>query len=95
MPDDSFVLKYFNYLKKYLSVGPPFYIVVNSTHLNLDYANENITNKICGAKGCDAYSLQNQVYLWSLEPETTRIASPAFSWIDDYRDWLSKYFVCK
>jgi Niemann-Pick C1 protein len=31
MPDDSFVLTYFKYLNKYLSVGPPFYIVVDNT----------------------------------------------------------------
>jgi hypothetical protein len=33
MPDDSFVLKYFKYLNKYLSVGPPFYIVINNTQI--------------------------------------------------------------
>jgi Niemann-Pick C1 protein len=33
MPDDSFVLKYFRFLKSYLSVGPPVYFVVNNTNL--------------------------------------------------------------
>ena len=28
MPDDSYMLKYFSYLGKYLSVGPPVYFVV-------------------------------------------------------------------
>ena len=27
MPDNSFVLKYFTFLKEYLSVGPPVYFV--------------------------------------------------------------------
>ena len=31
MPDDSFVLKYFTFLKDFLSVGPPVYFVVNNT----------------------------------------------------------------
>lgn len=33
MPDDSFVLKYFQFLKSYLSVGPPVYFVLNNTNL--------------------------------------------------------------
>jgi len=33
MPDDSFMLKYFRFLKRYLSVGPPVYFVVNNTNL--------------------------------------------------------------
>ena len=35
MPDDSFMLKYFRFLKRYLSVGPPVYFVVNNTNLKL------------------------------------------------------------
>ncbi len=35
MPDDSFLLNYFNHLKSYLSVGPPFYVVVNSSNLQV------------------------------------------------------------
>jgi hypothetical protein len=38
MPDESFVLKYFEYLKTYLSVGPPFYVVLNSTNHKFDYS---------------------------------------------------------
>jgi Niemann-Pick C1 protein len=33
MPDDSFVLKYFKFLKSYLAVGPPVYFVLNNTNL--------------------------------------------------------------
>lgn len=85
MPDDSFVLKYFNFMKAYLSVGAPFYIVVNSTNLKLDFANQTIRNKLCGTVGCNEDSLQNQVNIWSKLPDQTYIASPAFSWIDDYQ----------
>lgn len=37
MPDDSFVLKYFEFLKTFLSVGPPFYVVLNSSNSQFDY----------------------------------------------------------
>ena len=31
MPDDSYVLKYLQFLGKYLSVGPPVLFVLNNT----------------------------------------------------------------
>ena len=75
MPDDSFVLKYFQFLKDYLSVGPPFYIVINSTNLKFDYADPKIRNRICGSFGCNNDSLQNLIGLWSKVPETTYIGN--------------------
>lgn len=95
MPDDSFVLKYFQAMQNFLSVGPPFYIVVNSTNLKFDYAKDDIRNKICGGFGCNEDSLQNMVAMWSKKAERTYIASPAFSWIDDYTDWLNNSGCCK
>ena len=82
MPDDSFVLKYFKFLKDDLSVGPPFYIVVNSTNLKFDYSNETIRNRICGSYGCNNDSLQNIISMWSKIPATTRIGKKNF--LDQY-----------
>lgn len=53
-----FVLQYFEFLKKYLSVGPPFYVVLNSSDLQFDYTQEKLQNKICGTSGCNQDSLQ-------------------------------------
>ena len=89
MPDDSFVLKYFKFMQEFLSVGPPFYIVVNSTNLNFDYALAETRQKICGAQGCNDDSLLNKVTLWSKVPNKTFVASPAFSWIDDYEAFIT------
>ena len=62
MPDDSFVLKYFQFLKDYLSVGPPVYFVVNNTAGQLNLADENDQNKLClSLPGCDENSLAGQV----------------------------------
>ena len=87
MPDDSHVLKYFSFLKSYLSVGPPVYFVINNTNFQLDFANQTIQNRICGGQGCNPDSLQSQIKLWSQEPNITYIGSPAQSWIDDYFGW--------
>lgn len=94
MPDDSFVLKYFKFLNEFLSVGPPFYIVVNSTNLKFDFALPETRNKICGASECNVDSLVNTVALWAKVANTTYVASPAFSWIDDYPAFLKSEERC-
>ena len=69
MPDDSFVLTYFKFLNKYLSVGPPFYIVINNTKSlkgkGYDFSDFKLQNRICGGQGCDVDSLQIQVSSWN------------------------------
>ena len=61
MPDDSFVLKYFNHMKDYLSVGPPFYITLDTTDGNFDFALEDMQNRTCGSTGSYPDSLNAQV----------------------------------
>ncbi len=60
--------------------------MVNST--NLDYSNLDVQNGLCGGQGCNADSLQAQVKLWSLQSNTTYVATPSQSWVDDYVSWL-------
>ena len=74
--------------------GPPFYVVINSTHLNFDYAEPNNTNKVCGTSKCNENSLQNTINIWSKMANQTRIASPAMSWVDDYVNYLSSTSKC-
>ena len=62
---DSYVLKYFENLGKYLSVGPPMYFVVERGH---NYTDELGQNKICGGSGCSEMSLLGQVYKASQQP---------------------------
>lgn len=95
MPDDSYVQKYFEYLKTYLSVGPPFYVVLNSSNLQYDFSKSDLQNRICGTSGCNPDSLQATIKLWSLQSNVTYIASPAQSWIDDYFSWLTNSQCCK
>ena len=53
IPDDSFLRKYFSFLKEYLSVGPPVYFVVNNTQGQLDFSLPHDQNKLClGLPGC-------------------------------------------
>ena len=96
MPDDSFVLKYFQHLNKYLSVGPPMYFVVNNTGLKFDFSNITLQKRICGTSECDQYSMMNQIMLWSKQANDTYIASSVqSSWLDDYSSWAKDPQCCK
>ena len=92
MPEDSHVLKYFRYLKSYLSIGPPTYFVLKNG-LNLSKTPDQ--NLICGGLYCNSDSLSTQIYASSRIPETSFIARPASSWIDDYFDWSQLESCCK
>ncbi|CAB4060780.1 NPC1 [Lepeophtheirus salmonis] len=84
-PDNSYVLKYFTFLEKYLSVGPPVYFVVDSS--NIDLSLPEVQNKFCGGMGCSDKSLNAIIKKWSKNPNVTFIATPAQSWLDDYLSW--------
>ncbi|XP_014671741.1 PREDICTED: LOW QUALITY PROTEIN: Niemann-Pick C1 protein-like [Priapulus caudatus] len=92
MPEDSYVLDYFGAIKKYLSVGPPVYFVVEDGY---EYTNRSTQNKICGGNGCADDSLLSQIYTASKQPNSSHIAHPASSWLDDYFDWASTSSCCR
>ena len=92
MPEDSFVLKYFRYLNSFLSIGPPTYFVLKG---GLNFSNTSDQNLVCGGLYCNSDSLSTQLYISSKLPETTYIARPASSWIDDFFDWSMIEACCK
>ncbi|KAF9608783.1 hypothetical protein IFM89_011552 [Coptis chinensis] len=47
------------------------------------------TNRLCSISQCDSKSLLNEIARASLTPETSYIAKPAASWLDDYLVWMS------
>ncbi|XP_074041055.1 NPC intracellular cholesterol transporter 1 isoform X3 [Leptinotarsa decemlineata] len=92
VPLDSFVLKYFQYLQAYLSIGPPVYFVVKG---GLDYSQPESQNLICAGQFCNSNSLVTQIYIASKIPKTSYIARPSDSWLDDYFDWSASPECCK
>ncbi|KAI4456062.1 npc intracellular cholesterol transporter 1 [Holotrichia oblita] len=92
MPEDSFVLKYFKYLKDFLNIGPPMYFVLKS---GLNFTQSDTQNMICSGQYCDLDSLVTQVYVASKMSNVTYIGKPSSSWIDDYFDWTSISSCCK
>ncbi|XP_052864523.1 NPC intracellular cholesterol transporter 1 [Anopheles cruzii] len=92
MPGDSFVLKYFRYLQQYLSIGPPVYFVVKH---GLNYSTPHDQNLICGGQYCNLDSMSTQLYIASKQPQSTYVARPPSSWLDDYIDWSAAPTCCK
>ncbi|PKU80517.1 hypothetical protein MA16_Dca027243 [Dendrobium catenatum] len=86
LPRDSYLQGYFDDLAHYLRVGPPLYFVVKDFNYSLE---SNQTNKICSISQCDSNSLLNEITKASLIPESSFIAKPAASWLDDFLVWLS------
>ena len=89
MPSDSFVLKFFEWMKLYLSVGPPVYFVVNNTAGHLDFSQAEDQNLLCsGLAGCREDSVAGLISSWRQSPEDSWIATPAMNWMDDYLSWI-------
>ncbi|KAF7829479.1 NPC intracellular cholesterol transporter 1-like isoform X1 [Senna tora] len=86
LPRDSYLQGYFNNVSQHLRIGPPLYFVVK----NYNYSSESRhTNQLCSISQCDSDSLLNEIARASLEPESSYIAKPAASWLDDFLVWIS------
>ncbi|XP_057974422.1 uncharacterized protein LOC131162209 isoform X2 [Malania oleifera] len=86
LPQDSYLQGYFDNVSEYLRIGPPLYFVVK----NYNYSSESRhTNQLCSISQCDSGSLLNEIARASLIPESSYIAKPAASWLDDFLVWLS------
>ncbi|KAH0955249.1 hypothetical protein HN011_012453 [Eciton burchellii] len=92
MPEDSFVLKYFQFLNNYLSIGPPMYFVVKD---GLNYSDTKMQNLVCGGQYCNNDSVSTQIFTASKQSNRTYIAKPASSWMDDYIDWSGLPGCCR
>ncbi|KAH8287955.1 hypothetical protein KR018_009760 [Drosophila ironensis] len=92
MPEDSFVLHYFQSLNENLNIGPPVYFVLKG---DLSYTNSTVQNLVCAGRYCNDDSVLTQIYLASRHSNQTYIARPASSWLDDYFDWAATSSCCK
>ncbi|XP_022747647.1 Niemann-Pick C1 protein-like isoform X2 [Durio zibethinus] len=86
LPRDSYLQGYFNNVSEYLRIGPPLYFVVK----NYNYSSDSIdTSQLCSISQCNSDSLLNEIARASLTPESSYIAKPAASWLDDFLVWIS------
>jgi Niemann-Pick C1 protein len=86
IPDDSYLIPYFNDLYDYFESGPPVYFV--SRELNVTERKHQ--QQLCSRfTTCQQESLTNILEGERKRPNVSYIASSAASWIDDYFLWLS------
>lgn len=91
MPLDSYLQDYFRMQKTALAVGPPLYFVVQPGYNYSDYQDQSL---LCGSSGCSSHSLYSQLSLAAVYKNTSMVAQPPMSWIDDYIAWSKTPACC-
>ncbi|RVX16076.1 Niemann-Pick C1 protein [Vitis vinifera] len=85
LPRDSYLQGYFNNVSEYLRIGPPLYFVVK----NYNYRIKLLPISVCICVYVDLFSYCKEIARASLIPESSYIAKPAASWLDDFLVWIS------
>lgn len=85
IPEDSYLIPYFNDLYDYFDSGPPVYFVTRE----LNVTEREDQQRLCSRfTTCQQDSLTNILEQERKRPDASYIASNAASWIDDYFRWL-------
>ncbi|KAJ9091444.1 hypothetical protein QFC20_007634 [Naganishia adeliensis] len=83
-PSDSYLVDYFDALDTYLDVGPPVYFVVQDSDINSRHGQQ----QLCGRfTTCMELSVANSLEAERKRPESSFIANPPASWVDDFLHW--------
>lgn len=89
IPDDSYLIPYFNDLYDYFNAGPPVYFITKE----VDATKRKFQRQICARfTTCQSLSLTNILEQERKRTEVSYISSPAASWIDDFFLWLNPQF---
>ncbi|KAB8345943.1 hypothetical protein FH972_022995 [Carpinus fangiana] len=89
IPNDSYLIEYFNDLYDYFESGPPVYFVTRE----LNVTKRGHQEQLCGRfAACDEFSLSTIIEQESKRPEVSFLATAAASWVDDFFLWLNPEF---
>ena len=91
IPEDSYMIQYFNDLYDYFGSGPPVYFVTRGLNVT---AREH-QQQVCGGfTTCDEYSLAYVLEQESKRPDVSYINSATANWFDDFFYWLNPISDC-
>ncbi|KAI1758384.1 patched family-domain-containing protein [Xylaria castorea] len=85
LPDDSYLINYFNDMYQYLDAGPPVYFVTKGLNATERSHQQDICSRF---STCEQFSLATVLEQERKRPDVSYIASPTASWIDDFFLWL-------
>jgi len=95
LPSESYLVKYFEDLEKYLDIGPPVYFVARDMDVTLRAGQQHLCGRFTT---CEDFSVANVLESERQQRRNSSfIAEPTSSWIDDYLQWLdpSKESCCR
>ncbi|OCT48287.1 Niemann-Pick type C-related protein 1 [Cladophialophora carrionii] len=91
IPQDSYMIQYFNDLYDYFGSGPPVYFVTR--HVNV--TDREHQQQVCGGfTTCDEYSLAYVLEQESKRPNVSHINAATANWFDDFFYWLNPISDC-
>jgi Niemann-Pick C1 protein len=85
IPDDSYLIPYFNDLYDYFESGPPVYFVTRELNVSERVHQQQLCARFTT---CEQNSLPNVLEQERKRPNISYIASTPANWLDDYFRWL-------
>lgn len=94
LPDDSYLIDYFNDMYSYMDTGPPVYFVTKDLNATYRAGQQEVCSRFTS---CEQLSLTNILEQERKRPDVSYISSPTASWLDDFFLWLNPDFeaCCK
>ncbi|KAG0318891.1 hypothetical protein BGZ99_005383 [Dissophora globulifera] len=86
LPNDSYMVQFFNDLDGYFRVGPPVYFVVQDVDATTRHGQQQICARF---STCSDSSIANVLEQERKRPQVSYIEQPASVWIDDFLHWLN------
>ncbi|ODH44293.1 hypothetical protein ACO22_00913 [Paracoccidioides brasiliensis] len=91
IPNDSYLIDFFNDLYAYFGSGPPVYFVTRDVNVTARHHQQ----QLCGRfSTCDEFSLGFVLEQESKRPNISYISGSTASWIDDFFYWLNPQQNC-
>lgn len=91
MPEDSYMINYFNFYQKYFVTGPPNYFMITE---KLNYSDPKVQKAMCTQNKCDSDSLPSILGLLSKKPNLSYVQTKPVSWMDSYFEYLESSSCC-
>merc|ERR1712093_401986 len=85
IPDDSYLIPYFNDLYDYFESGPPVYFITRELNVTQRQHQQQLCSRF---STCESDSITNIIEGERKRSNVSYIASTPASWIDDYFRWL-------